>query len=152
VSEKLAQAGVDLGLLVAVQFGGEKALVAVQLVDAKAQPQSQDVLVQEVDPTSAKAIEEVRKSTVRVLEKSGHHLGGHVHPAVVPGDASIALVAASGTPIEPRADRSFVVPPGRYELRAARSGYAPASTEVNVERFGDSSVALSLEPSSGSLL
>jgi hypothetical protein len=95
-------------------------------------------------------IEEVVSAATELFEGAGHPIGGRLWVKATPSDAQVSL---EGNPeLDSSVPGSFLVPPGRYRVRAFRDGYTASSTEASVLRMLETHSTVTLAPSSGSIL
>lgn len=115
----LQSAQVDLALRVGLSFDVRPPIAALLLVDAKQRKIAQQAIV-EVDGRVPLA-DLLENAAASLLDAAGIERGGHVELAVTPSTAKV-VVERNGTVVA-EGSGPFVLPPGRYDLRARHEGY-----------------------------
>lgn len=142
----LRTASIDLGLVTRVDVSAESALVLVLLIDGS----SAAVRGRIIDETADSAAEieaAVLRAAARLLEESGHAIGGRLRLSVTPLDAALR-VQREGGEISAVMAGALILRPGNYLASAEREGYLPKSAAVAVAARADADLALVLEEDS----
>jgi hypothetical protein len=145
VAARLAEASVDLVLLVGVNHRLKPALLSVQLIDVRASKTLSSEAWPESeagDGVAAELVAELR----RALDRAGHPLGARLVLDLLPREAAaeageVHLPPGLG-PIE------AVVPVGRRHLRIWAEGHQSAERELDLEAGKELSLSIQLEKES----
>jgi hypothetical protein len=146
MSSRLREAGVDLGLMVVADLGLKPPIVTTRVIDSR----TERVLVNAIADLAKDSLKNVvRGEVARALESAGHPIGGRVTIETSPPNALVAIDGGRG--LEPGPTNSFILAPGRYDVRATEDGYVPTSTRARVVSGEETRIWLRLDASSGLL-
>jgi hypothetical protein len=139
----LARIGVALGLVVVVNFDTDPIFVGLRLFDA----QKHRWIAEDVGslrPAERDLSAALTMRTERALASTGAKRYERLTVRTSPNDAGLAIdpplaITAGGS-------RAFLLPSGRYVVRAARDGFQPKSTAVDVALGKDAELTIALDP------
>lgn len=139
---ELRAVGVELGLVVVVNLDLAPPLVGLQLLDT----QKGKVIaesIQRLEHGSKELGAAIRSQADAVFDRAGYEPGGRIAVRVSPERAVVRL--EDGAVLDRPASSTFLLPPGRYRIRAMLDGYEDARAEVSLLARQDAEAVLQLE-------
>ena len=139
----LASHELDLGLRAIVNFAIDPPLVSLSVVNASPPRVLTESLSELAGDTTLAEV--LRREAATLLDRTGFPRAGRITVSVRPVDAILHVEGAK----ESEQPGVFIVPAGRWEVRAERAGYTPAQATVEVAAGAEAPLALVLEERPG---